>query len=275
MTLETPDAPMRIMSFNLQAWRPYDSKGLWLSRKRSVQAQIHHNDPDVLAVQEARWPQRLFLKRRLRGFKAWGRPRGNWFSEACNVLTGPSVFAQNCSTIWLSSHPTKARSRPNSARRPRVATLLELAPNATSTRDNQGQMLQLANTHLDETSPELRAFAISVLIDHLDLTAPAVIVGDFNCKANATELALLTKSGFRPALDQQSGCTYRKHAPQAGPIDNFFTNFDAVESDWRLTSAWVSTHPQWSRASDHWPIIAELRHLRAGANSSRRLKSEP
>ncbi len=128
--------------------------------------------------------------------------------------------------------------------------------------DVDGARLQFFNTHLHTTAADRRLQAPDV-VAAIDATAtPAILVGDFNARPDAEELAPLFarfRDAWReaavPAPENPEGATIPVHPsdPPRRRIDYVF-----VSEQLSVRSTRVRVNAETRLASDHYPIVVEV-----------------
>jgi endonuclease/exonuclease/phosphatase family metal-dependent hydrolase len=252
---DQPPIPVRLVTFNTHHGVGQDSKHD-LARLAKVLARL---DADVICLQEVdRYfgdrsddvDQALLLSRALDMQLAWGpaidepRPGGGPDREYGNALLS------RLPVLVSDVHRLPGGGEPRSALR----TMLEL----------DGGTLWVINTHLSTGNPDRRTRQVAALADlHSDSMEAGVLVGDFNARPEAPELAALRgrfsdawelaeerddQAGWR-FWQRDEGLTHPAHSPHR-----------------RIDQVWVSpgvTVPaaqviDAEGASDHLPLMVDL-----------------
>ncbi len=252
---DQPPIPVRLVTFNTHHGVGEDSKHD-LARLAQVLAAA---DADVICLQEVDRhfgersedvDQALLLSRALDMQLAWGpaidEPRDG---DPDRRQYGNALLSR-LPILVSDVHRLPGGGEPRSALR----TMLEL----------DGGTLWVTNTHLSTGAPARRAAQVAALADlHTDDMAAGVLVGDFNTRPEAPELAGL-RGRFADAWeladdrDDQSGWRFWQH-------DEGHTH-PAHAPHRRIDQVWVSpgvTVPQArvldaAGASDHLPLLVDL-----------------
>ncbi|MGA8210512.1 MAG: endonuclease/exonuclease/phosphatase family protein [Nocardioidaceae bacterium] len=251
------------MTFNVRTSSALDD-GLdhWWLRRHRVLRTLREAGAQVVALQEVRPGQLRYLSRRLPDHRvaASGRDRDGR-GEACPVLVGPGCVLDGWEVRWLSPEPDVAGSRFPGATLPRICTLARVTDVATGAR------LTVANTHLDHRRRDLRARSARLLRQWAEADdRPWVVVGDLNCAVDAPELAPLLDGGWSDAL-----ASLPPRGSAAATFHGFTGTADGARIDHVLVPAAVEVaasrvvRATYRPASDHWPVVADLRPRPAGA----------
>jgi endonuclease/exonuclease/phosphatase family metal-dependent hydrolase len=170
--------------------------------------------------------------------------------------------------FWLSDTPDRIGSRGWGNRVRRMVTWVRLRD------ERDGGELYLVNTHLDHESQRSRECSAELIVRRvrdLDPALPVVLVGDFNADAGANPVYdLLTgPGGFVDAWREVGrgeppiGTYHAFRGPEGarghGRIDWVLTR-GAVEP---LAAEIVTDHRDGQYPSDHFPVVARLRHARS------------
>jgi endonuclease/exonuclease/phosphatase family metal-dependent hydrolase len=257
---DQPPIPVRLVTFNTHHGVGEDERHDLVRLARL----LHAVDADVICLQEVdRYfgdrsedvDQALLLSRALDMQRAWG-PTIDDPREGGVATTGPS--RRQYGNALLSRLPILISDvhRLPGAGEPRCAlrTMLEL----------DGGTLWVTNTHLSTGQPDRRAEQVAALAAlHTDSMEAGVLVGDFNARADAPELAALhgrfadswdvagdrdDQAGWR-FWQRDTGRTHPSHAPHR-----------------RIDQVWVSpgisvvaAHVLDAEgASDHLPLMVDL-----------------
>jgi endonuclease/exonuclease/phosphatase family metal-dependent hydrolase len=134
---------------------------------------------------------------------------------------------------------------------PRVVTVVDLAVHGVST-------VRVVNTHLDDRTPEARRSAAAQIAGWVAARGddvPLVVAGDLNATLDDDELGPLLESGLVPTLAPSAGPTATAFETEPGRrLDHLL-----VSRHWEVLSSDVVTSA--GRASDHYPVVADLRLL--------------
>jgi endonuclease/exonuclease/phosphatase family metal-dependent hydrolase len=253
---DQPPIPVRLVTFNTHHGVGEDSKHD-LARLAKVLAAA---DADVICLQEVDRhfgdrsegvDQALLLSRALDMQLAWGpaidepRPGGGPDREYGNALLS------RLPVLVSDVHRLPGEGEPRSALR----TMLEL----------DGGSLWVTNTHLSTGNPERRAAQVAALAAlHSDSMEAGVLVGDFNARPDAPELAALRgrfadswelaedrddQAGWWRFWQRDEGHTHPAHSPHRR-IDQIWVTPPVAVRSARVLDA--------MGASDHLPLLVDL-----------------
>lgn len=240
---------VRVATFNIRNGRAMDLMNSWPLRRHATAAAIAELGADIVGLQEVFEFQRRYLDQRLGAYRWFGQGRdGARAGEQCPIgVSGTSLTVVDDRTRWYGDRPG---GRLRGASFPRIATVIRC-------RDEQsGVEFAVANTHLDERLPQNRSISARQLVEWLDGTAPAVILGDFNCgPGDAAVLGPLTRAGYQLAA-VAGGTAHEFTGRTDGPrIDHILAS-----RHWTIEEASViHSRPGGRLPSDHWPVRATLR----------------
>lgn len=215
---------LRVLSYNVRSLRDDPA---------AVAAVIRSCRPDVVCVQEAprflRWRSKCAALARESGLVVvtGGRPAG-----AMLLLAALRVRVLSTRDVLLTKTPRLHQ---------RGVAIAEV--------EVGGASYAVASMHLSLDPAERLRQAAEVLEQLAGLSAPVVLAGDVNEAADGPAFSLLA-SRLR---DGGGGPTYRAQQPRR--------RIDAIFADRRLEflSCAVPEAPGLERASDHRPLLAELR----------------
>ena len=257
---DQPPIPVRIVTFNTHHGVGEDDRHD-LPRLARL---LHSVDADVICLQEVdRYfgdrsedvDQALLLSRALDMQLAWG-PAIDEARAGADATTGPSrrqygnALLSRLPILISDVHPLPGGGEPRSALR----TMLEL----------DGGTLWVTNTHLSTGNAAHRAEQVAALAAlHSDSMEAGVLVGDFNARPDAPELAALRgrfadswelaadrddQAGWR-FWQRDEGLTHPAHSPHRRIDQVWVSPGVAVTAAQVLDSA---------GASDHLPLMVDL-----------------
>ena len=248
----TAPGDLRVATWNVRTGLGVDGWRSWPFRRRDAAAAVRSLAADVIGLQEVHRWQLPALRRAVPRHVAVGdgrsrRRRG----ERCVLLVGPALHLVRHRTLWFSDTPTVPGSTLPGATHPRVVTVAEVEGPGTAGR------FGVAVAHLDQRLEENRSASASMLLRWMDPTLPWVVLGDLNAGPDSPTLRRLEADGFRSALPPQAGGTAHRFT---GALDGPRIDHVLVRGGWQVGDARVlHERPGGRLASDHWPVVADLR----------------
>ncbi len=277
-----PDAQaseLRVMSFNIRYGTAPDGGNAWLNRREFLLDTIKDFDPDLLGMQECLAAQADFLRAALPryGFVGVGREDGGQEGEMCAIFFRAERFRKIAEGhFWLSDTPREIGSRSWDSALPRIASWVRLQARADSLRE-----FCFLNTHFDHVGAEARLNSARLIRDRLAAICdgvPVLVAGDFNAPADPTAegpYQVLTGGtvGSAPGFIDTFAALH-EIGPGQGTFNGFRGETDGPRIDWILispdltpvTAAIIRTHDGGRYPSDHFPVTAEIRFPRPGAD---------
>lgn len=270
-----PQAPLRVMSFNLRRPVFFDFSNAWDERKALLVKTVKRFDPDVLGTQECVSEQADYIKDHLDnyGFVGYGRDDGQRGGEMCGIFFRKSRLTKlDQGNFWLSETPSQAGSVGWDAAYPRVCTWVKFQAL------DSGRAFFVFNTHLDnagETARQEGAKLIRARIASLAGDTPVLLTGDFNADAGSKPYRVLVRDADGLKLVD----TYREENSESS-TDGTYHGFTGLTRgpriDWVLRSRGLDArtsginhyHEESRYPSDHFPVQAVLR-FKAAAPAGR------
>lgn len=262
----TPAAaqPLRIMSFNVRLPIDRQPKRAWEARAPVAAAAIRRARADVVGTQELFRRQGDDLVARLPGYAWFGIDRrGGHGDEHMGVIYNTRALRLiKLGQYWLSDTPDVPASITWGNLYPRMVTW------GIFERRSDRRRFRLFNTHLPYRAEDeaARTKAAALIVERLSTlpgaALPTVLTGDFNTTPDSDAYRLLARS-----LADTRIAARRRNGPEATFHD--FTGTPDRRIDWilargfRVEAARTLTDrqgPVW--ASDHFPVVAELRFIR-------------
>ena len=267
---EETGTDLKVMSFNIRLIAK-DGANHWDKRKETLVAEIKENDPLLLGVQEATWPQMSYLSENLTGY-AWlgvGRDDGNKGGEFSAVFYKKEAFdLLDSNTFWLSQTPEKAGSLGWDAACRRVVTWGKF-----KIKKSPEKSFVFANTHFDHKGKVARRESAKLIQTRLAEIAgglPLLVSGDYNCDNKSEPYKVLTGGvEGRPGLIDSNTVAKNHHLavprtfhgfgqipPEKGSIIDYIFINDKVE----VESYTINPDLRDGRfPSDHNSIVIECR----------------
>jgi endonuclease/exonuclease/phosphatase family metal-dependent hydrolase len=256
-------ASLRVLTLNLRGCFTWDGGNPWPVRWPLIARLVERHAPDLIACQEALWPNLICLRQSLSHHRCHrGHPGGSTrlLGVYNPVFWTPAKLAIHAAdSFWLSDRPNRFSSSWGT-RHTRTATWLHLS--------HQGRSFFVVNLHLDHQSREARLRGSELIIRRLRAMGwpdiPAVVLGDFNANPDHPEHALWLDAGMRDTWQTmnlpEDALAYTVHGFKGRRIS------DETRIDWILHSAPMepsrvailtdSSPPRYP--SDHYPVIADL-----------------
>lgn len=261
--------PLRVMSYNIRLDIASDGVNRWSARRDFLVGQVALMKPGLLGLQEVVPGQKAGLERMLPGYVFLGLPRedGKTRGEYSNLLVDRVAFRVRTSgTFWLSPTPDRP-SKGWDAAFSRIATWARL------TRVADGKRLLVLNSHFDHRGEVAKLEGARQVAAWLKANRrpgeALIMLGDLNSTPDSPPLAALTgDGGLRDSRPASS-------SPPVGP-EGTFNAFVTVPADSKRIDyvladpdvaveryAVLAWHGDGGRvASDHWPVVADLKVCR-------------
>ncbi|MEU6038783.1 endonuclease/exonuclease/phosphatase family protein [Actinomadura sp. NPDC047616] len=236
----------------------------WRTRLPLVKRLLRKHDPDLLGVQEAKWPQMRDLERALPGHRWVGMGlRGDTRDQFLAIFYRAERFdVLDSGHFWLSDTPDVIGSATWGNRYVRMVTWVELRDRRT------GVVFYQLNTHFDHESENSRTKSADLVLKkvrELEAGVPVLAAGDFNAAAgNSRPYSMLTGTdAFQDTwvTARRRGAQYKTDARWQAPVPggrrvDWILSRGAVETLWSEIDPWQvgGVYP-----SDHFPVIAHLR----------------
>jgi endonuclease/exonuclease/phosphatase family metal-dependent hydrolase len=240
---------LRILTYNVHRWLGTDRQ---ISPGRIAEV-IASCDPDIVALQEVRV----------------GRVRAGEVDQAATVAATlgmdlhfqPTIriLGEQYGIAVLTRHPSRivrAERLPTQSTKPSFEKRSALWVSV----EVEGHAVQVVNAHLSLRSGERRAQAAALVgsdwIGHPDCADPAVLLGDFNAPPYSRSYRLIANRLHDAQLSNASGepqPTFHTRAPVLR-LDHVF-----VTKSVEVVNAGPVRNPLTKVASDHFPLLAELR----------------
>ncbi len=249
---------LRILTYNVHRWLGTDRQ---ISPTRIAEV-IAACDPDIVALQEVRV----------------GRVRAGEVDQAATVASalgmdlhfqptirilgeqyGIAVLSRHSSRLVQSGRLPTQSTRPSFEKRSALWVAVEV----------EGQTIQVVNAHLSLRSGERRTRVAALVgpdwIGHPDCGDPAVLLGDFNAPPYSRSYRLIANRLRDAQLSNSLGepqPTFHTRAPVLR-LDHVF-----VTKSIKVLDAGPVRNPLSRVASDHFPLLAELRVPKASKAST-------
>lgn len=237
-----PADAIRLMSYNLHSCIGLDGR---LSVERVAEI-LHRYQPDFVALQELD-----SLSRRSNGLDQLEELKRLWPSEG-EFLPLLSMRGGHYGIGFLSRLPVE---RWETEILPFAEQLMRQEPRGlmrVTVRIPNGETLEILNTHLGLTKKE-RARQIDGLLENCrgGRVGRQVLIGDFNCSPTSAEYRRICRQ-FRAAQDPPQKTWF-------GTFPLRYLDYAFVRGDLEVVSAWVPKDALTRVASDHLPLIVDLK----------------
>ena len=246
---DKPGRVLRLLTYNVHRWLGTDRK---ISPDRIAEV-IASCEPDIVALQEVRV----------------GRVQAGEADQAATVAARlgmelhfqPTIriLGEQYGIAILSRHPSrivKAERLPTQSQGPSFEKRCAL----WACVDVHGQRVQVVNAHLSLRSRDRRGQAAALVgpdwIGHPDCADPAILLGDFNAPPYSRSYRLIAERMRDAQLSNPSGepqPTFHTRAPVLRLDHVFVTRSVEVVAAGPVRSLLTRV------ASDHYPLLAELR----------------
>jgi len=256
-----PQAPLRVMSFNVRYGTANDGKDAWPERRDLVVQTIQAFGPDLLGTQEMLPFQAEYIHSKLPEYEyiGWSRDESK-DGEQCGIYVRKERFkVVESGQFWLSETPETKFSKSWDSSLPRVLTWIRIEDQSTQKRP-----LLFANTHFDHRGSQARlnsAILCREKLHELAAGVPVILSGDFNCGIESAPAKELLKDS--QLIDSYSAVS---HSPDesVGTFHGFSGKPGRDRIDWILLSPGLKTlaaaidrtHDLGRYPSDHFPVTA-------------------
>ena len=264
-TVTGPDAPVRVMTWNIRYDNPGDGPSAWPNRRDRVAELVNFVRPDVVGFQEALRGQVDDLAERLPDY-AWvgkGRDDGRDGGEFSPVFyRRDSIQLEGSGTLWLSETPNEPGTVGWDAALPRVASWVEVTKGGRGISD--GASFRVVNTHFDHRGEAARRGSAQLLVDSVAvwaLKSRVMLIGDFNADPDSAPYQIISGE----MLDARVVAD-RRHGP-----DETFFGFLVADTTGRSIdhifvdhgtdvygTAVLTDHYKGRYLSDHLPVVADV-----------------
>ncbi len=193
---QSPDANLRLMTFNIRYGSADDGPNSWPNRRKLVGDIIDQHSPDVLAIQEGLAFQLEDLAEVLDGYRKLGQHRdGGLEGEFSGLYVEESrVGVIRWGEFWLSPTPHAQGSKGWDAALPRMAVWADVENRAS------GDTIRVYGTHFDHQGETARLESARLISRHAEDGPPAVVLGDLNAGERSNPLGVFFQHGFESAF---------------------------------------------------------------------------
>ncbi|OGH60389.1 MAG: hypothetical protein A3G34_10130 [Candidatus Lindowbacteria bacterium RIFCSPLOWO2_12_FULL_62_27] len=250
-------AAVRVLSFNVRYNTPRDGRNAWPHRKKMAADIFKKYSVDVAGLQEPDKRQIDDLKKRLPDWTFYGVKNAIVYQSARFELVRGGTF-------WLSKTPDR-KSRGWDGQEPRLVRWAQVRERSTA------RTWFFFNTHFDnrgKTARERSAALVIRKIREISGSAPAILLGDFNCgRESKPYQTLTTAGGARPLLKDARDISkmpptgppgtfngFKKTAAPKRAIDFIFVT-GAIDV---LSHTVIADSQNGRYPSDHFPVTAQV-----------------
>lgn len=260
---------MKLMTYNIRFDNPEDGGGSWrwTQRQEPVMANILHQAPDILAVQEVLAEQLMALTQKLPAYRFVGVARDDGIAagEFNGLFYLPAKFALIAEGHqWISNLPDQPTKFPG-AGSIRVFQWARLHEYAT------GRVFTAVVTHLDDQSQAAREFGAHQILRFFNSVLEAgeqlVLGGDFNSEPTDEAYRIIT-TGLKDAqlvaktrnmpysgTFQDNGAFYERSDLLTSRIDYWFVTPNVEVAGYEIDT---TATPEGRYASDHFPVVIDV-----------------
>lgn len=268
---DSPQAALKVMSFNIRFGAARDGENRWENRKEFVAETIHAYAPDLLGTQETEAGQRDFLVGKLPGYGQLGvgRTDGQLKGEMMALFYKEERFEKlDGGHFWLSESPDQVGSKSWDSSLPRMATWVKLRDK----KQEGAKPILFINTHFDHRGPTARLESSRLIrrkVLELGEGCSVIVTGDFNAGDGSEPYQAMfgkIEDAESPVVD-----TYRAAHPERKPDEGTFSGYKVENTggaridwigasrDWKIHHAEINRTAKEGRTpSDHFPVTAEL-----------------
>ncbi len=264
---QKPEAPLKVMTFNIRYNNPNDGVNAWPNRKALAAGAILERDNDIIGMQEVLKSQLNDLDSLLFDYD-WcgvGRDDGKNAGEFTPIFFLKDRFENlGDSTVWLSETPTVPGSKSWDTACTRIVTWARLLDKSSQKK------FYFFNTHFDHISELARIESARLLLGLMKNIAedkPVILTGDFNCTEQDSAYKILTSALPNSFILKDSKAI--SETPHAG-TKNTFNGFSVPEGTREIDFIFVNPHVKVVThvtlniikdgvyISDHFPVVAEV-----------------
>lgn len=252
-------AGITVISYNIRYADAEDGTNSWTYRYYASALMFLEQKPDVLGVQEALYPQVMYMAEVASKDYKWigvGRDNGKKEGEYTAIYYNKKRLSLlKSGWFWLSETPDKPSIGWEAACK-RTATWAILK------HKESGKSFMVVNTHLDHVSPEARIKGlelISAKVAEINTDKlPLVVMGDFNMPPSEEGIANFSKK-------MNNARVYAKKSDNLGSLHNWGKTSAPIDyifyKDFRECSSYethTKAYGERKFISDHYPVKAEL-----------------
>lgn len=267
LSAKKPDAPLKVMTFNIRLDTKVDGDNQWNNRKDFAADLVKFYNADIFGAQEVLNHQLNDLLTRMPGYAyvGVGREDGKTKGEYAPIIYKKDRFVlEDSGNFWLSEDINAVGKKGWDAACERVATW------GIFKDRKSGKKFFFLNTHLDHMGKVARHEGASLVLEEahkLSKGLPVIVTGDFNASPGDDPIKVLTDKNdsrhlihSRDMADLKYGPEWTFHNYGRVPVEKrLWIDYIFVKGDIKVVSSGVLTDTlNHLYPSDHCPVIATL-----------------
>lgn len=267
LSAKKPDAPLKVMTFNIRLDTKVDGDNQWNNRKDFAADLVKFYNADIFGAQEVLNHQLNDLLTRLPGYAyvGVGREDGKTKGEYAPIIYKKDRFVlEDSGNFWLSEDINAVGKKGWDAACERVATW------GIFKDKKSGKKFFFLNTHLDHKGKIARHEGAALVLEEaykLSKGLPVIVTGDFNASPGDDPIKVLTDKNdsrhlihSRDMADLKYGPEWTFHNYGRVPVEKrLWIDYIFVKGDIKVVSNGVLTDTlNHLYPSDHCPVIATL-----------------
>ncbi len=257
---------IKTMTFNIRVDTILDGLNRWSGRREKVIDIISQNASDVVATQEGLRKQIRDIQDALPQYShyAVGRDDGRYDGESCAIFYRKSRFTMDdCGTFWFSNTPSVPGSKHWGNIWPRLCSWVHLIDKQT------GSGFYVYNVHLSVLSQHSRQKSMELLAQRIDRRKqqdPFIVMGDFNMTIDNPAMAYLQNAASLTPYPKMNNAWQAIYPGRSGVgtirglmgLGSAKIDHITASTDMRVLSVQVDRDFSGRKASDHFPVVADI-----------------
>ena len=267
LSAKQPDAPLKVMTFNIRMDTNADGDNQWSNRKDLAANLVEFYNTDIFGAQEVLNHQLTDLLTRLPeyAYVGVGREDGKTKGEYAPIIYKKDRFElEDSGNFWLAEDMNAIGKKGWDAACERVATW------GIFKDKESGKKFFFLNTHLDHMGKVARHEGASLVLDEahkLSKGLPVIVTGDFNATPDDDPIKVLTDTSdprhvihTREVADLKYGPEWTFHDYGRIPLEKReWLDYIFMKGDIKvLTNGVLTDTLNHLYPSDHCPVIATL-----------------